>query len=75
VAFFLPILYKNAALNIRAEAIKVLRGPEESEEKSKNCLSKGTHRVLSTNELANLALSLSSVIGNARNNPIHAKVV
>jgi putative transposase len=66
---------ENAALNIRAEAIRVLREPEESEEKSSNCLSKDTHRVLSTNELANLALSLSSGIGNARNNPTHAKVV
>ena len=65
---------ENAALNIRAEAIKVLRGPEESEEKSER-MSKGTHRVLSTNELANLALSLSSGIGNARNNLTHAKVV
>ena len=65
---------KNAALNIRAEAIKVLREPEESEEKSER-MSKDTHRVLSTNKLANLALSLSSGIGNARNNPTHTKVV
>ena len=66
---------ENAAVNIKTEAIKVLREPEESEEKSSNCLSKDTHHVLSTNGLANLALSLSSGIGNARNNPTHAKVV
>ena len=66
---------ENAALNIKGEAIRVLRGAEESEEKSSNCLSKDTHRVLSVNELANLALSLGSGIGNARNNPTHAKVV
>lgn len=66
---------KNAALNIRAEAIRVLRESEESEGKSKNCLSKDTHSVLPVNELANLALSLSSEIGNARNNHTHVKVV
>ena len=65
---------KNAALNIKAEAIRVLREPEESEEKSER-MSKYTHRVLSTNGLANLALSLGSGIGNARNNPTHTKVV
>ena len=65
---------ENAAVNIKAEAIRVLREPEESEEKSER-MSKDTHRVLSTEKLANLALSLSSGIGNARNNPTHAKVV
>ena len=66
---------ENAARNIRDEAIRVLREPEESEEKSSNCLSKDTHRVLSVSELANLALSVSSGIGNARNKSTHAKVV
>ena len=66
---------KNAAVNIKTEAIKVLREPEESEEKSSNCLSKDTHCVLSAEKLANLALSLGSGIGNARNNPTHVKVV
>lgn len=66
---------ENAAVNIKTEAIRVLREPEESEEKSKNCLSKDTHSVLSTSELANLALSLSSGIGNARNDSTHAKVM
>ena len=65
---------ENAALNSKGEAIRVLREPEESEEKSER-MSKDTHRVLSTNGLANLALSLGSGIGNARNNPTHAKVV
>lgn len=66
---------ENAAVNIITEAIRVLREPEESEEKSSNCLSKDAHCVLSTNELANLALSIGSGIGNARNNPTHAKVL
>ena len=66
---------ENAALNIKAEAIRVLREPEERKEKSSNCLSKDTHRVLSTSELANLALSISSGIGNARNKSTHAEVV
>ena len=65
---------EDAAVNIKTEAIKVLREPEESEEKSER-MSKDTHCVLSVEELANLALSISSGIGNARNNPTHAKVV
>ena len=51
---------ENAAVNIKAEAIKVLRGAEENQEKTcskKNKLSKDTDSVLSTSELANLALS------------------
>ena len=49
---------ENAALNIRAEAIRVLREAEENQEKSrKNDLSKDTDSVLSVEELANLALS------------------
>ena len=68
---------ENAALNIRAEAIRVLREPEERKEKSssKKKMSKDTSSVLSTSELANLALSLSSGIGNARNKSTHAEVV
>lgn len=68
---------ENAALNIRAEAIRVLREPEERKEKSssKKKMSKDTSSVLSTNELANLALSLGSGIGNARNKSTHAEVV
>ena len=66
---------ENAALNIKAEAIRVLREPEESEEKSSNCLSKDTYRVLSAERLANLALSISSGIGNARNKSTHTEVV
>ena len=62
---------KNAAVNIKTEAIRVLREPEEKSER----MSKDTHRVLSAEKLANLALSISSGIGNARNNPTHAKVV
>ena len=65
---------ENAAVNIKTEAIKVLREPEGSEEKSEG-MSKDTHRVLSTEKLANLALSIGSGIGNARNNPTHAEVV
>lgn len=51
---------ENAALNIRAEAIRVLRGAEENQEKTcskRNKLSKDTDSVLSVEELANLALS------------------
>lgn len=68
---------ENAALNIKAEAIRVLREPEENREKSnsQNCLSKDTDSVLSVSELANLALSLGSGIGNARNKSTHAEVV
>ena len=49
----------NAALNIKAEAIRVLRETEERKEKSssKKKMSKDTPSVLSTSELANLALS------------------
>ena len=51
-------LDENAAVNIRAEAIRVLREAEENQEKSrKNDLSKDTDSVLSVEELANLALS------------------
>ena len=53
---------ENAALNIRAEAIRVLREAEENQEKTcskKNKLSKDTDSVLSTSELANLALSIA----------------
>lgn len=68
---------ENAALNIKAEAIRVLREPEERKEKSssKKKMSKDTSSVLSTEILANLALSLSSGIGNARNKSTHAEVV
>jgi len=65
---------KNAALNIKAEAIRVLREPEERKEKSER-MSKDTSSVLSVSELANLALSLGSGIGNARNKSTHAEVV
>lgn len=65
---------ENAALNIKAEAIRVLREPEERKEKPER-MSKDTSSVLSTEELANLALSLSSTIGNARNKSTHAEVV
>lgn len=51
----------NAAKNIRSEAIRVLREAEENQEKSrKNDLSKDTGSVLSTSELANLALACAS---------------
>ena len=68
---------ENAALNIKAEAIRVLREPEERKEKSfsKKKMSKDTSSVLSVEELANLALGLSSGIGNARNTLTHAKAV
>ena len=68
---------ENAALNIKAEAIRVLREPEERKEKSssKKKMSKDTSSVLSVSELANLALSLGSGIGNARNKSTHAEVV
>ena len=69
---------ENAALNIKAEAIRVLREPEERKEKTiskKKPLPKDTSSVLSTEELANLALSLGSTIGNARNKSTHAEVV
>lgn len=55
---------ENAALNIKAEAIRVLREAEERKEKSER-MSKDTSSVLSTEKLANLALSISSGIGNA----------
>ncbi len=51
---------ENAAVNIKTEAIRVLRKAEENQEKTcskKNKLSKDTDSVLSTSELANLALS------------------
>ena len=54
---------ENAALNIKAEAIRVLREPEERKEKTiskKKSLSKDTSSVLSTKELANLALAAAS---------------
>lgn len=68
---------ENAALNIRDEAIRVLREPEERKEKSssKKKMSKDTSSVLSVEELANLALSLDSGIGNARNKSTHAETV
>ena len=47
---------ENAALNIRAEAIRVLREAEERKEKSES-LSKDTSSVLPVEELTNLALS------------------
>ena len=51
---------KNAALNIKGEAIRVLREAEENQEKScENDLSKDTDSVLSVEELANLALSIA----------------
>lgn len=50
---------ENAAKNIAVESCKVLREAEESEEKSER-MSKDTHSVLSTSELANLALSLKA---------------
>lgn len=64
---------ENAAKNIAAESYKVLREAEENQKKScENDLSKDTDSVLSVKELANLALSNCSVIGNARNNlPTH----
>ena len=65
---------ENAALNIKAEAIRVLREPEERKEKTvskKKSLSKDTSSVLSVSELANLALSLDSTIGNARTKSTH----
>jgi len=64
-------------LNIKAEAIRVLREPEERKEKSssKKKMSKDTSSVLLVSELANLALSSGSGIGNARNKSAHAKVV
>lgn len=68
---------ENAALNIRDEAIRVLREPEKRKEKSssKKKMSKDTSSVLSVEELANLALSLDSGIGNARNKSTHAEIV
>ena len=53
---------ENAALNIKAEAIRVLREAEERKEKSssKKKMSKDTSSVLSTSELANLALACAS---------------
>ena len=51
---------ENAALNIKSEAIRVLREAEENQEKTcskKNKLSKDTDSVLSTEMLTNLALS------------------
>jgi len=52
---------ENAAVNIKTEAIKVLREAEESQEKaSEKKLSKDTGSVLSTSLLANLALADAS---------------
>ena len=52
---------ENAALNIKAEAIRVLREAEENQEKSQEVeMSKDTGSVLSTSELANLALACAS---------------
>ena len=51
---------ENAAVNIKTEAIRVLREAEENQEKTcskKNKLSKDTDSVLSVEKLANLALS------------------
>lgn len=59
----------NAAINIKNEALKVLREPEESEEKG-NSLSKDTHSLLSVSKLANLALEYSR-LGNAGNKESH----
>lgn len=51
----------NAAKNIRSEAIRVLREAEENQEKSQEVeMSKDTGSVLSTSELANLALACAS---------------
>jgi len=53
---------ENAALNIKSEAIRVLREAEENQEKTcskKNKLSKDTDSVLSVEELANLALGIA----------------
>lgn len=61
----------NASINIKNEAIKVLKELEENEEKGEN-LSKDTRSVLSISKLANLALNLT--LGNARNNLKHASV-
>ena len=55
----------NAATNIKNEALKLLKEPEESEEKG-NSLSKDTHGLSSISELANLALEYSR-LGNAGN--------
>lgn len=49
---------ENAALNIKSEAIRVLREAEENEEKSDR-MSKDTRSVLSIEKLANLALSFA----------------
>ena len=56
----------NAAINIKNEAIRVLREPEESSEKS-NRMSKDQNSLSSISELANLALECSR-LGNAGNN-------
>ena len=51
---------ENAAVNIKTEAIRVLREAEENQEKTcskRNKLSKDTDSVLSVEELVNLALS------------------
>ena len=52
---------ENAAKNIAVKSYKVLREAEENQEKSnsQNCSSKDTDSVLSTEELANLALSFA----------------
>ena len=51
----------NAAKNIRSEAIRVLREAEENQEKSQEAeMLKDTGSVLSTSELANLALACAS---------------
>ena len=56
----------NAAINIKNEAIRVLREPEESSEKS-NRMSKDQNSLSSIEKLANLALEYSR-LGNAGNN-------
>ena len=52
---------ENATKNIAVKSYKVLREAEENQEKSnsQNCSSKDTDSVLSTEELANLALSFA----------------
>ncbi len=56
----------NAAINIKNEALRVLREPEESSEKS-NRMSKDQNSLLPISELANLALEYSR-LSNAGNN-------
>ena len=56
----------NAAINIKNEAMRVLREPEENSEKS-NRMSKDQNSLLPIEKLANLALECSR-LGNAGNN-------